>query len=776
MTFIKSVAAMAVTALIAGCGGGSDAPQAVSSIAIQGSAVKGPMAKAKISLYKITADGKQGDLLQETVSDDNGRYSVTLTDYSGVVLVVASVVAGQTTFYDEATRSIISPAADFVLKASFAAESGKTHDAQINPFTDMATAAAMAKNGGLSLGNVEQANADLAATLGFNPLTVEPTFDANKTPTNSAAGALAAVSQLALSGGLGCAAGEQAARVACVTAALSAKGLGDAGVKAALQTTLTLVNDSAGLPALNIGSSTPTPTPAATALDQAKAFIGALRSNAKALDAADLSLQTELQKVADDLHGRTAPLASNSITALNVARLGIQLWNDVIKGDAPFVKGQAFYEDYPNPYGFGYLGGCSFYQDTNYSVDATSKANAKYVACGAAVQSIRATNANGEYQQCSAVGEWCDTQWNYRVRLHPDATDANKFTIYTQTREAKRTAKTLGGTYPNSYVTAYDEARTSYGAAFPGNAAVVATQLDSNGKITGLNLSGELSPAFSVTDNWTSYYDNALSRWVYKPNVVATVLGEKHNVVLSAALSTVGNLDKLALSGSVELIKTGKLETRLELAAGSYLQATTGSYSAQDGSHEMLLKLKGGTAVSTLTGDLKISAFKRDASDASTSYRPTLAAFNGSVQRNGVAFFEGALTVEALNHARFNSNQPTSAANAQTTRAGFVGKVTIPSRPDLNVKLSATRNDTGSSATNTTALSGQYEQGLITINVSGTSSAAANTVTLETPRGLKLVIDRSKTSYPLTKDGQTVGEYATGSNRMTYSDSSYEQF
>lgn len=776
MTFIKSMVAVAMAALITGCGGGggSEAPQTPSSIAVEGLAVKGPMAKAKISFYKTTADGKQGDLLQETASDEKGHYSVTLNGYSGVVLAVASVVPGQTTLYDEATGKTISPAAGFVLKASFSAESGKAYSAQINPFTDLATVAAMAKSGGLTIGNVEQANSDLATALNFNPLTLAPTFDADNKPTNSAAGALAAVSQMALSGEFGCAVGDQAAKISCVTIALSAKGLGDVGVQTALQSALNLVNDSVGLPVLAIDLVTATPTPVATALDQAKAFMGTLRSNIKALDAADLSLQTELQNVSNDLHGRTAPLASNSITALNVARLGAQLWNDVIKGDAPFVAEQAFYQDYPNPYGIGYLGGCGFYSDTEYKILATSKADAKYVACQAATQSIPATDANGEYKQCAAVGDWCDTKWSYRVRLHPDAADANKFTIYTQTREAKRIAKTVSGTYPNSHATDYVETRAAYGAPFPGNAATVATQLDSNGNITALNLSGELSPAFSVTDNWTSYYDGPLGRWVYKPNMAATVLGDKHNVVLSATLTKVGNLDKLALSGSVELIKAGVPETRLELAAGSYLQATTGSYSAQDGSQEVLLKLKGGTAASTLTGDLKISAFKLDASG--TSYIPTLVAFNGSVQRNGVAFFEGALTAEALNHASFNGNQARSSANVQTVRAGFVGKVAIPNRPDLNVKLSATRKNTGSSATNTTALSGQYVQGLITINVSGASNAATNTVTLESPSGLKLVIDKSKTSYTLTKDGQAVGKYSTDNNRITYSDSSYEQF
>ena len=776
MTNIKYVAAAAVAVLISGCGGGSDSASSAASTIVEGSVVKGPMAKAKVSFFKAGADGKQGDLLQETESDDNGAYRVTLSNYSGVVIAVASVVPGKTMMYDEAMGKAIRPAADFILRASFSAESGKNSDAQINPFTDVATTAALAKNGGLTRDNVAQANSELATTLGFNPLTAAPTFDADKKPTNTAAGALAAVSHLALSNGLGCTASDQATKIVCVTKALSAKGLGDAGTKKVLQEAINSVTNIAGLPALSIGSGT-SPVAASTSLEQAKAFMSALRSNAKALDATDLSLQTELQKVADDVYGRAAPLVSSNIVALKMARFGTEFWNEVIKGSAPFVAGRPFYKDFPNPYGFGYLGGCRFYQDTDYVVAATSKANAKYISCQTAAKYIPATDANGVYQQCRAVGEWCDTQWSYRVRLHPDAADLNKFTIYSQTQQAKHTAKTVSGTSPNSFATSYDEARTSYGADFPGNAATITTQQDSTGKITALNLSGELSPAFSITSNPSFQYATAAAYSVYKPNVTVTVLGDKHNVALSAALTTVSGLDRLALSGSIELIKAGALESRFELASGSYLQArpdTTGNYDAQNGSQEMLLKLKGGTAASTLTGELKMSAFKSDKSG--TDYIPTLIAFNGSVQRNGVAFLEGELTAEALNYASFDNSKPHSASNVQTTRAGFAGKVTIADRPELNVKLSATQNDTGSRATQSTALSGQYRQGQIVINVSGSGNTRANTVTLESPNGLKLVIDSSKTVYPLTKSGEKVGEYFTRSSRVTYSDNTYEQF
>lgn len=770
MTFMKTMPALAIAVLIAGCGGGggggaTNTPSGATTV--QGSAIKGPMNKAKISLYKVTADGKQGDLLLETTSDDKGHYSATVNGYSGIVMAIASVVPGQTTMYDEATGKVITPAATFQLRASFPVESGKSHSAQINPFTDLATATALAKSGGLSATNVEQTNASLAAALTFNPLTEAPAFEAGK-PSNRAAVVLAAVSQLALSKKLGCTTNDQATNVACVTNVLSTNGL-DSAFRTELQARINDIVNLAGMDKITINdaSGAPVTAPAATPLEQTKFFMGTLRSNAKALDAADLSLQTELQKVADDVQGRTAPLVNGNITALNVARLGAQLWNDVIKGDAPFVAGQDFNK------GYEYLGSCGFYSDTDYKVRAKSKADAKYVACGAANQYIPATDANGEYQWCSAVGEWCGTEWSYRVRLHPDATDANKFTIYTQTRANRVTVATLNPV--SLYPLTYTENRTHYGAAFPGNVATVVTQKDSTGQITALNLAGELSPAFSITGHPSSEFSPALNRWVYKPNLVATVLGDKHNVALSAALTKVGDLDKLALSGSVDLIKAGALESRIELAAGSYLQSRrdAAGQATQDGSQEMLIKLKGGTANSTVTGDLKMSAFKTDASG--TRYIPTLVAFNGSVQRNGVAFFEGTLTGEALNYAAFNNQLPRSTTNVETLRAGFTGKVSIPNRPVLNVNLSATNNDKGSSASSTT-LSGQYVQGLLTINVSGTSSAGSNTLTLETPSGIKLVIDKSQAIYPLTKGGDKMGEYSTLNHRLTYADSSYEQF
>lgn len=701
--------------------------------------------------------------MQAVTSDTNGHYSATITDYTGVVLVVASVIPG-TTMFDEATGQTVTPTADFSMRASFVAQSGTTYSTQINPYTELATATALAKTGGLTSTNVEESNSAMAAAQPFNPLTTIPTFDANKNPINAAAVALAAISGMALKGDLGCTTGDQAAKVTCITTALTTNGLGDASIRTALQSNINEITTALGLPAqtvtdpANTGGGASAPV-AATALEQAKAFINTLRSNAKALDATDLSLQTELQAVSDDMRNRTVPIVSSSVSALELAMRGAQLWRDVIaNSSADFVPSMSF----GTPNG-GYLGSCSFNSDANYNVLATSQADANYVACGTAPDWEQAKDANGVAVYCSNIGEVCGYQWTTRVRLHPDAANPGKFTVFTQTRKATMVAGQNG-------ITEDKNARAQYGAAFPGNASALTVQWDSNANPTTVSLAGELSPGFVSDDNWASYYNG--NQWVYKL-ATTSVLGQKHNVALAAAMTQTGAVHKLALSGSVELIKNNALETRIELSDGSYIQGNNvGNYGDADGSQEMLLKLTGGSAASSFTGDLKLSAFKLDKS--STSYIPTLMSFSGSVQRNGVSFFDGAITGEALNHATFNSSLPISSSNVQTMLVGFVGSVIIPNRPVLKVSLSATQNDAGGA--NTTSLTGQYVQGYTTINLSGASSAASNIVTLESTTGLKLVVDKSKSVYPLTNSGAAVGSFNPNTNTLTYTDNTYEQF
>lgn len=250
---------------------------------------------------------------------------------------------------------------------------------------------------------------------------------------------------------------------------------------------------------------------------------------------------------------------------------------------------------------------------------------------------------------------------------------------------------------------------------------------------------------------------------------------------LSAAMSQVNGVDKIDFSGTIALIKNSLPETNIELGTGSYILARPSSlgyvggpvsYTAQNGSQEMLLKLKGGSATSSFTGDIKVGAFKSDASG--NTYQPTQVSFVGSVRRNGVSFFDGTILSESLNYSSFNAQMPPSSINVLAGRVGFVGNVIIPNRPALNVTLGITSKMAGGPA-DASLMSGQYAQGNSIVNVSGYNSGLTNVVTLESPGGVKLVIDRSKLVYPLTKSGTLVGEYSTLTGVLTYTDSSYEQ-
>lgn len=759
MKFSHSLLACGIAALLGACGGGgggsttaAPTPPVVSTV-INGNAIKGPMGAAKISVYKTTADGKQGDLLTETTSDASGRYTISITGYSGLVIIVASVVPG-TTMYDEATGTVVTPTAGFAMRAALSTEAGKTYSAQINPFTELATAQALAGTSGLTATALAQTQKDLTETLGFDPTSTTAEFDAtSKLPKNPLALSLSAVSEMAKAGEIGCASGSQATRVECVVKGLVAKGLGDVAVKIALQAQSDTVADRAGIPVLKITQPAGIPVTQASAVAQAKVFFGTLRSNAKALDAADLSLQTELKKVSEDMSNRTVTLASSGVDALSLAFQAAQLWNDVIgTANATFVVSKTFTNStLANS-------SCSFYSDSNYSTAATSKANANFLACSV-TQLTRTQNA------CLTTGAWCFTAMSTRIRLHPNLSDANKFTIYSQTRKTKLNRQSDGFIRETVNANGSFVDRIEYGAPFPGNAATLAVLRDTNGKVTSVDLKGELSPSYSV--------ENGIAA---DGGPVVTVLGDKHNVALNAVLTKIGQLNKLALSGSIDLIKAGALDTRLELSEGSNVQATVtadGLTSPSDGSQEIFLRLKASTLNSAVIGDLKFSAFK---SDASNVYAPTLISFGGSVQRNGLNFFEGALTIELLNTAAFQSAIPRSANNVQIVRTGFTGKVSIPNRPAINLNLTVINRDAGSTANNTSDVSGQYRQGSIVVNMLGNTSGASEVLNLESTEGIKMVVDISKSTYSLTKGADSVGEYSPATNRITYSDGTFEQF
>ncbi|MEY4978034.1 MAG: hypothetical protein RLZZ352_304 [Pseudomonadota bacterium] len=769
---VLAVATLAV--LLSACGGGGDSGSQSVSQTVSGTVVKGPMDKAKVVAYKVKADGSLGDKLAETVSAADGSYTLNFKDYTGPVVVEATVT-DDTRMQDEATGENIKPAPGFKLRAALNSTGG-TVTTQINPLSEVAVVAAGNKAGGFNATNIEQANKDLRESVGFDPMADKPEFDSQGKPKNKPAVAMAAVSSMAASDDMATCAIQttQATKVKCVVEEVAKKGLNDDTVKAPFVNHAAGVADQAGLPdtAKPVIKQPDGGTPAATPLAQTKGFMGTLRSNAKALEGADLSLQTELQAVASDMQNRLAPFTSSTLDALELATKGAQFWANFQANPSPSFPVVA---NFSRSNGMG-LGGCRLYSDDQYLIEATNKVNALYVACG----------TSGRLFWDESLKNM--VVWSTRVRLHPSSA-ADQFTVYTQIRRAVY----VWNPVRNLYEEPTNKVRMHFGAAFPGNAATLKAGRNAAGDINQVTLTGEMAPAFELTDSNVPPYATT-----------ATVLGDKLKVSLNGSW-TVDNagVNTLALQGSVAQYKqvnaVDTLQTELALESGSYIKGSSFNLDTSsavqpplelptvaavpndplavfDGSHAILLKLRFATAQSALRGQFFMGNFGLDASQS--LYSPAKMSFSGSVERKGTPFFEGSVTAEQLNPSVFMANMPTSAQNPQKARLTLVGKVNIPNRMPVSANLTINNTDEGDTGLGT--LSGQYRQGAVVINIEGQSSrtpvARSTQLTLTSSEGIKLALDSSKTVHPLTKSGTAVGSFDTTTNRLTYADNTFEQY
>ena len=146
---------VAAAVALVGCGGGSTSeslpPPTPTPVeyTLSGSAVKGPLVKAKVSAYKLTADGKRGDKLGEGTSVAGGGYSIKYNDYDGPILVEVEAT-DETEMLDEATGGTVKPVGlklSAAVVPEFTAGGAKSLTVQVNPLTTNAVADAVQKGG-----------------------------------------------------------------------------------------------------------------------------------------------------------------------------------------------------------------------------------------------------------------------------------------------------------------------------------------------------------------------------------------------------------------------------------------------------------------------------------------------------------------------------------------------------------------------------------------------------------------------------------------------------
>lgn len=124
---------------------------------ISGVASKAPLNGATISFYKITDEGKKGELLGTVKTKEDGTYEVSL-NYSGPVLAIA---AGGT-YIDEATNKKVTLTTE--LRAAISDASDKIVSS-ITPLTELAVRDAE-NTGGFKPENIKASNKKLGQLLG----------------------------------------------------------------------------------------------------------------------------------------------------------------------------------------------------------------------------------------------------------------------------------------------------------------------------------------------------------------------------------------------------------------------------------------------------------------------------------------------------------------------------------------------------------------------------------------------------------------------------------
>jgi hypothetical protein len=520
------------------------------------------------------------------------------------------------------------------------------------------------------------------------------------------------------------------------------------------------------------GGDTKTETPEATPLEQAKTFMGTLRSNAKALDAKDLSLQTEMMAVQDEVDTRVRPVVDSTFEMLRTMDFGVQLLEDA-RNSSGLYRG--------NRLGTQYGAGCTVYTDATFRTEATTAANATVVGCSSYI-------AVSRDQLDPATGQLNTWRWRHRLLIAPKSNATGTYEVTTTARREYGTCSTPNsiscGTFTRTYEGTADQGKPVPVGSYTDNSAYSVqrgeegvanfTRSFTNGSLTALRLTGTTAPSL--------YYQG-----LGVNPVLDSGRGRRHEVDLNVVKTVVNGVQRLSLNSDAVIKffssdQQGATYFMSSIGVGkdSFIEAPVNT-DARDGTEKFDLRIGYVAGNSAIRGQLAASDGQWDKS--ATEYSPTKITFGGRLEQRvdsnspWVEFLRGNIMMESLNYAEFSSNQPVSAANPQKMKATLNAVLSIPTRPVLNINnfvINTTDEGTSGEATTYT---GQYSQGGLTVAIEGeSSSAGVNQFTLTSAEGIKLAVDSSKTKHPLTKSGTAIGELNSTSNRLTYSDNTYEQF
>lgn len=812
------VALAAITLFVTACGGGGSSSSSdnngtgstTATVAVSGVAAKGLMANADVGVYAVGADGTAAATpLASTTTDGQGKYSLTFSGTQGqpYVVKVSAKADGSTTEADEVSGATVPLPAGFAIRALLipAAAGSITANVNVTPVSELAAAAAAKASGGITAANAAQAMATVRQLVGFDPTLT------NVVPTGASAASadeqrlavlLTAVSQMANSGALGCGGTSVGQQARCVVDALGAAaststlkltGAGGADVSGALGTAINqvLTSDLAG----NVNAATLTTVVANLGCTTNCAAAGTTPSGdalASAIAAAKLLFS---QMKAD----WAAMFSGDGITSMSKGAANAQAFkftqaigdmkqplNTMVRDTTTLLTGIALYSDYKsgasrattrtdgqgqvpsnNPPAFAGLGttGCALYTDDTTSVLASTPADARFIGCSAYYYAVHSTIPGG----------FRNTYYRHGMLITPNPDGSFGWQM--------RVRRTVNDCTPTCVRTANDSPQldaSGQARIFSGTVA----QTSAQGQATNWALGGDFAGGFvsggptlvddhaTITLNVTATLDAASGDMTDVSVTAATFVSKDSN---GAALATLA-----AKQGHIGSIAVGFDAAGNAVAPDSPKKVRSG-YAPGPFAFDLVYATPG----ASIEGAISASDPAWDLSR--TSYIPTKESFSGTLTTIDPAtgartdFLTGTLSGNATGYSTFDATQPLSAGNFFTQALSFVGTVTAPNRPVLELTLSGSAQ-TSAQASYTLPATLQYRtlvngQPRTVVNFTA-SPATATSASLtrfsfsEAVSGLSAAWQDADTQAKLMKDTLEIGTIDLGSRVITFKDGS----
>jgi len=783
VNLFKAAGFAAFIALSACGGGGGDGSPAAGGGG-GGGTVTGAAAKGIVKNGIVTVKNANGQVIGTgRTNNTDGSYSVDVGDYAGPVFVEISADS-MTTIQDEITGTD-EPATNVsgvLLESVSTITAGQAVDVNVSPLTTLV--AQLAKNSAgeaeITPALVQQAQAAITTTLGFNPIATKPlnpsdpaTADADAASKKQAI-LLAGLAQFGSDNPTCAALGDRAAQLACAANQLAMAYSGstisneqativiDGSALTGLTEAINTVSmdpeinqtgatvDPESDPATNdlamaeMNPETPqeqtvaTPTPNNSDIVAVRDLLNNLRSNAAALNNETLNgpLEAQLTDFSDSLSAQANGLEFGAFQIAEATSLGIEMYARYKFMASMFPNTQRFVDQSR----FG-TARCQILSAVQ------REANMPYTG-----QTIANTNGadNASLVGCTVFGETLQLNGvNYQARhyvlMTPINGTNNTFNVESDSRVCRN--QTPGNT---DTCLSLANGTVVNGVGGSNVATTMGTQTFVNGRpsrLTG-DFNGQVVPPFELQ----------------------IVNGQVQGVELADTASF-----------EISFVSNNPTETSSDIA----------------GSGEFISVLDGNTLTSTVNSFV-INGVENEAGEpigtisADVAIRTTLGRFSGTFESNSddtgmgtvdlsgsVDLIQGETITPLFSGSITLATSPGTLEAPPSESVAFSGTVSLPQRPQLDVELLITSISETLDEPAFNEINFTYQQNGITVIVDGVEQGDSASLTITAPTNLVSIgpfNPQSNGTVDILREGRLAGRFNLDTARIDYVDGTFEQF